>query len=927
MAMTDKTKLRQIIVAKGGEHACDWGDEIEFIEVALRSYRDSPINALLAGRHDPPSAEVWVAYFSAAQRIVLSRSNPEISDYAWQDKRIQILDGCINRRGQESELHSDASGFDVIINNYENADDGIQNFRKYFSCLEQSGIYLARCQPAATPPISEPNRVSLQLIRNLANGLLHETDDQVAGIEGELDDAGLTSIHDVNCFGSTISVRRTGATKQVADVRHAYSEGPTSAISVGEQMAVDQADTVSPDNIDPCNLDLVARAARNRELFLEGQLASARQEFAELQHQTQSSRWLVRRLSSQLTSLPGDFGLRVHTSLRKRWHLFKKWQSADYRSYCSASAMLRYHESLPVKFVEGLVQKRNQAAAREVKSANYQRMIGSLPATDHDFFEPDLSEIEQFRPQARIVVLLHLYYADLWQEVQEYLMNIEQAYDLVVSLVRGESEHLRRRIIDFRSDALIVDFPNRGRDIAPFVTFLNAGVIGRYEFLLKIHAKKTSWNEGRGIQQRHMLLDGLIGSPEQVCSILASMNSDATVGLVTADQAVYSADTPGASMKKNAMMLAALEERITVPVRAKSLRFAAGSMFWARPHVFTPLVGKIELKDFEQEPIPNDGTLAHALERYFGAVAIAGGNQVMSVNDLEFPSPYQDTSTPRAGFAKDTRIEIVRCGSCFAGERTLIYASHAANGSIKTHSLDFCRSMKNRGFKVVFVIATDLEGLKIEDPGDAICDAFLVRQNKGFHFASWAHALSVASSLWLSESITFANDEIFGPFRTFDQLLERIDLCNADFVGLTESLEVQRHFQSSYFVLKKNALQSNLVRRFWYAVKALENKRHVFAAYELQLLNVMQRAELACEALYSADERVRAGKPTRECWRQLLMEGFPFVEVELLRDNPFGIDISDWVSLLSSHGADIESIISHLRSCGQETAGLSYYRD
>ncbi len=49
------------------------------------------------------------------------------------------------------------------------------------------------------------------------------------------------------------------------------------------------------------------------------------------------------------------------------------------------------------------------------------------------------------------------------------------------------------------------------------------------------------------------------------------------------------------------------------------------------------------------------------------------------------------------------------------------------------------------------------------------------------------------------------------------------------------------------------------------------------------------------------------------------------MEVELLRDNPLNVDISDWVSVLTSHGADIDCIILHLRSCSQDAAGLSNY--
>ena len=54
--------------------------------------------------------------------------------------------------------------------------------------------------------------------------------------------------------------------------------------------------------------------------------------------------------------------------------------------------------------------------------------------------------------------------------------------------------------------------------------------------------------------------------------------------------------------------------------------FPVGSMFWARTAALKPLFDlKLGWDDYPKEPIANDGTLLHALERLFPFVARAAG--------------------------------------------------------------------------------------------------------------------------------------------------------------------------------------------------------------------------------------------------------------------------------------------------------------
>ena len=58
----------------------------------------------------------------------------------------------------------------------------------------------------------------------------------------------------------------------------------------------------------------------------------------------------------------------------------------------------------------------------------------------------------------------------------------------------------------------------------------------------------------------------------------------------------------------------------------ETTKFPAGTMFWGRTAAFEALVPlKVEDLPFETELGQIDGTLAHALERSMGAIAIGAG--------------------------------------------------------------------------------------------------------------------------------------------------------------------------------------------------------------------------------------------------------------------------------------------------------------
>jgi lipopolysaccharide biosynthesis protein len=257
-----------------------------------------------------------------------------------------------------------------------------------------------------------------------------------------------------------------------------------------------------------------------------------------------------------------------------------------------------------------------------------QRMVSTTP---HRVSVPDLFEVRGLVPRGSIAIVLHLYYPDLWIEMREAIERIRQPFDLFVSLVKGSSEHMRPRIKQAFPNAHVFDFENRGRDIGPFLVLLQSGLLFQYELICKLHTKRSPHRED-GSEWRGALISGVLGNPTQIDHIVSSFRSDPDIGMVVADGNIYRGHHHWAS---NEPILAKLLSRIGISPDVRDRAFPGGSIFWIRPLLLRTLEGAgIRIEDFEPEPVQEDGSLPHAVERMFGLICEDAGMRVVEASQL-----------------------------------------------------------------------------------------------------------------------------------------------------------------------------------------------------------------------------------------------------------------------------------------------------
>lgn len=309
----------------------------------------------------------------------------------------------------------------------------------------------------------------------------------------------------------------------------------------------------------------------------------------------------------------------------------------------------------------GLVRRAQYVAARGRNAAVNLLNSGSIHGfrTEHpaDFAEyvtrqggrqnsgfPDKWRVEdQFTIEnpARLAVVIHCFYRDLLDELFAHLRYIPVDFDLLITNASGEEvtapeglPHLGRTVI--------VDVENHGRDIFPLVQLVNSGILDPYDLILKLHTKKSPWREeheqlgGDGAGWKEQFLSDLVGSQVRVTQILNEFAGNTSLGILTATDSIVGKDFWGGDRR----IVIQLMKRIEMGIDPDQLKFASGSMYWARGFVLQGLRAfNLQAADFDEEAGQVDGTTAHAIERILGIVTEEAGFQLEEVGVLEENPP------------------------------------------------------------------------------------------------------------------------------------------------------------------------------------------------------------------------------------------------------------------------------------------------
>jgi hypothetical protein len=325
---------------------------------------------------------------------------------------------------------------------------------------------------------------------------------------------------------------------------------------------------------------------------------------------------------------------RVQEKARLRKQRRRRRRSVELGPESGSELAVRPHTRELVKRTGGAVTVTTKAnSGLEITAAQESRY--PLLARTRQWQTGHEIEYPEIRPLRRgcagkVLVIAHVYYPEIWPELAERIKRIPVPYDVVATLVEGDTPGLVDEIVTDFPGAIIETQPNRGRDIWPLVHVAELGLIGDYDAVLKVHTKRSP-HRLDGDAWRERLLDGLCPSPEGIGLILELLRRDPKVGMVAPAGAVLGREFWGA----NAALIDALAARTGVPVDPASVWFPGGSMFWTRPGPLNRLRNAgLTIEDFEHESVFLDRTTAHAVERFLGALVVDADQIVIGADEV-----------------------------------------------------------------------------------------------------------------------------------------------------------------------------------------------------------------------------------------------------------------------------------------------------
>ena len=212
-----------------------------------------------------------------------------------------------------------------------------------------------------------------------------------------------------------------------------------------------------------------------------------------------------------------------------------------------------------------------------------------------------------------VLVVLHLYYPDMWDYFESNLGKIG-SYDLLVTTSLVNHKKLPANITS-RANTKVVYTTNRGRDILPFLTAVNSVDIHKYKAILKLHTKKSPHYEDGA--------DWLDSMVEQ----LTSIDTNSVIDIFNKQPTIVGPAGQYMSLEVNFEANGTQLEKLLkgqfsygrikhyTQTNRGDYGFFAGSMVWLAPKYLNNKLFKQPIYRFDLERGQVDGTYAHAFER------------------------------------------------------------------------------------------------------------------------------------------------------------------------------------------------------------------------------------------------------------------------------------------------------------------------
>ena len=247
----------------------------------------------------------------------------------------------------------------------------------------------------------------------------------------------------------------------------------------------------------------------------------------------------------------------------------------------------------------------------------------------------------------------------------------------------------------------------------------------------------------------------------------------------------------------------------------------------------------------------------------------------------------------------------------FSGKPVCIFSHFDKSNEVAEYVVYYLQAL-NKVFDIVFVSTATLSASSVEEIASLVNTA-IVKENIGYDFGAWKTGLGYLESVGVDyDNLLLCNDSVYGPFGEVVDIIDKASKSGADVYAISDSYEITYHLQSYFMFFNKKALKSSAWYNFWNDYKIIKNKHELILRNEIGISQQLCAEGLNLKAMVPASTLGHINNMHFN-WKQALLDyDAGFIKIELLRDNPLNIQISDWESVASKLGYPVQLANKHL---------------
>lgn len=244
-----------------------------------------------------------------------------------------------------------------------------------------------------------------------------------------------------------------------------------------------------------------------------------------------------------------------------------------------------------------------------------------------------------------ILIVAHLHYVEKFNECVQYFTDISPEIDIMFS---SSNQQIIELLMEYQhripAKCTILKKENRGRDISSLLVACREHIL-KYQYVCFVHDKKEKYKIMADDVSDFMrnLWENTLGSGYYVENVIDTFQKNPSLGVLLPPEPIGDTIPFRNTWDANFPLMVSLAEKMQLncdlDIEKKPL--SLGTAFWARTDALLKLFHiKWKYEDFDEEPLAEDGTISHAIERSLAYVAHDAGFDTGIVMTDRFAGEY-----------------------------------------------------------------------------------------------------------------------------------------------------------------------------------------------------------------------------------------------------------------------------------------------